>query len=881
MAGPDWIGTYRLQVHRGFPLAAAAAVLPYLRALGISHVYLSPCLQAAPGSEHGYDLADPSRVSDDLGGETAWADFQRAAREHGLGVLLDIVPNHMTTAAANPWWTDVLQHGPYSSRARCFDLSPTADGENWRLHLCTLEKTYGETLREGGFAIDAADEEPCLTGGGQRWPLNPLSWSLIASDADAADRTGTEQTALELRAILQPDETARQRYRVAVAAARERWQSLRKGAAGRARLERAAAGFAGDPDRMHALIRRQYFRLRSWRLEGESVNYRRFFNIGSLVGIRVEDPEVFAAVHARVVRMIEAGEVAGLRVDHPDGLRDPAGYLAKLRTLVPDGPIYVEKILDADEALPVSWPVDGTVGYDFLSKVNRLAMNAEKIDRLTAIYADFTGHTVNFPRLVREKKLAIINEAFIADRDRLVDLALALARRDWRTQDLSRRQLREALVTLTAMMPVYRTYLPGQPGPDRAIDLSVLEGAVAEARAFADKVAPEVFDFLRAVLAGEEPDEAARDFIARWQQLAPAVMAKGTEDTTFYLYDRLVSGNEVGSQPSLVGIPAEQFHAYCHRLSERWPRNLLATSTHDNKRSEDVRVRISLLTEIPERWAEAVQAWSRLNHEAWGGRQPDRHAEYLLYQTLVGAWPISVERAQAYMLKACREARVHTSWHEPDRDYEGAIAGFVGRILASKEFLASLGDFVAPLQRPAGVHSLAQTLLKLTAPGVPDFYQGTELWDLSLVDPDNRRAVDFDVRRALLARHAGAKPADMLAEWESGWPKLWLIATVLEFRRQHAAWFAADESYEPMAARGPRLAHVLGFRRGENLVVLVPRFTLSLGDDWGDTRVTLRPGTWRNVFTGETLIGDVGMGALFAAFPVALLFRTDREGASA
>lgn len=870
MSAPEWIATYRLQLHRDFPLGAAAGVIPYLADLGISHVYLSPCLRAGEGSSHGYDVVDPTRISDDLGGETAWGGFCRTAREHRMGVLLDIVPNHMSTSCQNPWWADLLTHGPYSAHAGTFDIDPRADGEPWRLRLCTLDKPYGRVLAAGGFRLDLDGAHPSLEYAGQAWPLNPLTWAEFLDEHPGEAST----VAGRLRRVLEPDEAARVIYARAIEGARARWDEVRADGASLEGARRRAEELAGDPGRMHALLLRQYYRPCSWRLEGELVNYRRFFNIGGLVGLRVEQSAVFAAAHARIRRMLEAGEIDGVRVDHPDGLRDPAGYLRDLRGLLPRGRIYVEKILDADEVLPAGWPVDGTVGYDFLSKVNRLWMHGEKADRLTAIYTEYTGHTVNFPKLVREKKLAIIEAAFEADCHRIVDMAVAIARRDWRTQDLSRAQVDAAVRALTSLIAVYRTYLPGERGEDRGRDLEVLAAAVAEARAFSDGTDPAVFDFLHDVLAREEPDAEEADFIARWQQLTPAVMAKGTEDTTFYIYDRLVSGNEVGSQPSALGIPAERFHAFLHELSVRWPRNLLATSTHDNKRSEDVRLRISLLTEIPERWSEAVQAWTRMNHKAWGGHQPDRHAEYLLYQTLVGAWPISAERATAYLLKACREAKVNTSWHEPDPDYEAAVTGFASRILESSDFTASLQEFVAPLLRAAGVHSLAQTLIKLTAPGVPDFYQGTELWDLSLVDPDNRRPVDFDERRKLLARSAAATPAQLMEAWDSGWPKLWLISRVLEFRRRHAQAFAPEAGYEPLMARGARLAHVFGFRRGERVVVLVPRFVLTLGDDWGDTSVALPAGRWESLLSGDAHEKEAPMAALFGAFPVALLHRT-------
>ncbi len=867
-----WTATYRLQLHAGFPLPAAAEVVPYLKELGISHVYLSPVLQAAPGSTHGYDVADPRHISEDIGGENGWKAFQQVVREQGLGVLLDIVPNHMTTHVANPWWCDVLEHGPYSPHVSYFDLNPCVSGEPWRIRLCTLGERYGAVLEAGQFSLDLDGEEPQLAYFDHRWPLNPLSWLDLAEPSDAKVTTLREQ-AQKLRATLAPAVEVTREYAQVVEQVRQWYQHSRDNKKAGSALRARAANIAETPSDMHALLEQQYYRLVWWKLEGELVNYRRFFNIGGLVGLRVEDPEVFEAAHARIAQMVADGDVAGLRVDHPDGLRDPAGYLATLRRLLPEGKIYVEKILDASEPLPGGWAVDGTVGYDFLAKVNRLWMAEQREDMLTGIYADFTGHPVNFLALVREKKLAILEAHFSADLDRLVTLAVEISRRDWRARDFSRKQLRQALAALTAALPVYRTYRSGTRVADGDRDPVVLEEAFAEARANVSGLEDDVFDYLRRLLMGQPEDDTAADFMARWEQLAPAVMAKGAEDTTFYLYDRLVSCNEVGAQPWALGISAERFHQYCHHLNTLWPDNLLATSTHDTKRSEDVRARISVLTELPAQWSEAVRSWSQMNQPAWRGRMPDRHAEYLLYQTLVGAWPISVERARDYMLKACREAKVFTSWHEPNADYEEAVLGFTQRILESREFVAALEAFIAPLVGPGRINSLAQTLIKLTAPGVPDFYQGTELWDHSLVDPDNRRPVDFNLRRELLIRVQYLKVDQAVEDWESGLPKLWMIQRTLKLRMERPECFNETAIYEPLVARGARLGHLLSCRRGDDVIVVVPRFTYTLGGDWMDTSLTLPDGSWRNLYTEAVLSGVVTPSEVFGRFPVALLVR--------
>ncbi|HTD72079.1 MAG TPA: malto-oligosyltrehalose synthase [Steroidobacteraceae bacterium] len=807
-----WIATYRLQLHAGFPLPAAQKVLPYLAGLGISHVYLSPCLQAVPGSQHGYDVVDPGKISEDLGGEGAWSTFVQAARELGLRILLDIVPNHMSASQHNPWWDDVLKHGPFSRFVDFFDIR-IPGGEPFCVHLCSLAKPYGAALEAGELSIEIMGSEPRVKHYENSWPLAPSSWDpLLLEDA-----------------------------------------------------------MQGGKESIDAILRRQYYLLHGWKLSGELTNYRRFFDIDSLIGLRVESPEVATATHARIQQMIAEGEIDGVRVDHPDGLRDPLQYFERLRRMLPEGRIYIEKILENDERLKEGWPIDGTVGYEFLAKVNRLWMDDQRTDVLTATYADFTGHSVNFGRLVREKKRAILETTFAASHELLARAALKIARTAWQTRDLSPRHLREALEKLVTALPVYRTYRTANSLDEE--DRRILLEALQSARIGSPEIDAAAFDFLAALFTKVDLDDAEADFLAKWQQLTPSVMAKGVEDTMFYCFDRLVSGNEVGSQASLVGISADKFHEFCHYLSERWPHNMLATSTHDNKRSEDVRARISILSEIPERWSEALHQWSQLNANAWQNRLPDRHAEYLLYQTLIGAWPIDHDRAWGYMLKACREAKISTSWHEPNISFEEKIRGFVGGVFESPDFIASLERFVEPLILPGRINSLAQTLIKLVAPGVPDFYQGTELWDLSLVDPDNRRPVDFALRAQLLRRASDFSAADALADWESGLPKLWMTARVLRVRRERGEDFSAAAKYQPLVAQGSHLGRLLAFRRGDNLIAVVPRFTMTLSGEWGDTRLPLPGGTWRNCLTDECVQREVSPSALFASFPVALLVR--------
>jgi len=864
-----WIASYRLQLHAGFPLRSARQVLPYLADLGISHVYLSPCLQAVPGSLHGYDVTDPSRIGEDLGGESAWNEFTAAARSHGLGVLLDIVPNHMSASAHNRWWDDVLANGPFSEFADFFDIK-NRPRQPFRVHLCALARPYGAALDAAELTLVVEHGRPRVRHYDNSWPLGPASWGALLSTSSVSSPERPEGCLAELERLQDIAGDAgldRTAYTVLVARAEELLADAHRDG----RLERVVQRTRTDPSLLDALLQRQYYVLHGSKLAGELGNYRRFFDIGALAGIRTELPVVFAATHARIETMISRGDIEGLRVDHPDGLRDPLQYFKDLRARLPQGRIYVEKILENDERLKEDWPVDGTVGYEFLAKVNRLWMDDQRIDLLTATYADFTGHSVNFPKLVREKKRAIVESTFSADLERLAAAVLRLAREDWHTRDLSPRYLREALTRLIVALPVYRTYrtLNTLHEDDRRI----LAEAVQSARISVPDIDAAVFDFLCALFTKSRLTLPEADFIAQWQQLTPAVMAKGVEDTTFYCFDRLVSGNEVGSQASLVGISADKFHEFCHTLSDQWPNNLLATSTHDNKRSEDVRTRISILSEIPERWAEALHQWSNLNAPAWQNHLPDRHAEYLLYQTLIGAWPIDRERCWQYMQKACREAKIKTSWAEPNTAYEESIRGFVDGVLQRPEFIAALERFVEPLILPGRINSLAQTLIKMVAPGVPDFYQGTELWDLSLVDPDNRRPVDFELRSRLVRRAREMTVDEAVADWESGLPKLWMIDRILELRRERVADFSDRSKYQPLVAQGSHLGRLLAFRRGENLIAVVPRFTLTLGGDWSDTRLPLPGGEWRNCFTGAVLQRDVTPDVLFNAFPVALLVR--------
>ncbi len=872
MSLDQWFATYRIQLHKDFPLSSAADIMPYLRELGISHVYLSPCFQAVPDSMHGYDVIDHGKISDDLGGEEGWALFQQAAKHHGMGVLLDIVPNHMATHASNPWWNDLLTHGPFSSHAGTFDVFPTNANGKWEVALCVLAEPYGSALAEGAFSIYPATSAPRLRYMEESWPLNPTSWQILLEPL-APELEPVFDELKTLQAITDPEPDAITRYEELTGHLTTALAAIQTSDTQRKKLSALCAEISQSQEQLHTLISEQFYRLAWWKLDGELINYRRFFNISTLIGLKMESPEVFDRVHARVAEMLESGEVDGLRIDHPDGLRDPEAYFARLRGHIPNGPVFVEKILDGEETLPANWQVDGTVGYEFLSQVNRLWMDSDNADTLSSLYAEFTGHPIDYQALLRDKKSHVLEVFFRADLERLSTLAVRISREHWMTQDLSPSQIQSAIALLTISLSVYRTYMV--PGVEpRAEDRAVITDALALARSRAHDtpradggIDPEVFDFFEAILMRKQSGPLEDEFLARWQQLTPAVMAKGAEDTTFYCFDRLVSCNEVGSSPSALGIAPAKFHEFCTRLGNDWPANLLPTSTHDNKRSADARARMSLLSEIPGRWAAALQEWSALNLPAWKGRAPDRHAEYLLYQTLIGAWPIGADRAWAYLLKASREAKLHTSWSEPNEPYESGLKEFCEAILASADFLVRLEAFVEPLIMPGRINSLAQTLIQLTAPGIPDIYQGSELWDLSLVDPDNRRPVNYDARRQLLAGMGDGIPH----QWKSGMPKLWMIQRVLQIRRDHAAEFRG--AYQPVSAGGTRLGHLFTYQRGGSVLVAVPRFTLTLDGDWGDTVLPLPPGAWENIFDADVYEGEVSPKTLFEHFPVAMLVR--------
>ncbi|MGH9535105.1 MAG: malto-oligosyltrehalose synthase [Terriglobales bacterium] len=836
------LATYRLQLRPDFGFDVAAEILPYLRALGVSHAFCSPYLQAAPGSQHGYDVADPTRVSEDLGGEAAHVRWCAALRKTGLGQILDIVPNHMSiTTERNWWWWDVLRHGQASPYADYFDIewrpaeAATGSGAAARpLLLPWLPDHYGKVLEAGQLQL-AVHAPPAPAAAG----------------ADAGPPVAL-------------------RYA-------DHWLPLAPGSLpplAAERFEAELAALNADPDRLDAVLERQHYRLARWRVAAREVGYRRFFDVDRLAGVRVEDPVVFAATHGRILAWLADGTLEGVRVDHVDGLRDPAGYLQRLRSAAPGAWIVVEKILAEGEALP-DWPIAGTTGYDFLNRCTGLLADPAGAEPMTAAYADFTGQIADFATVARAQKLRILDTLLGSDVRRLVAVLAIVCARHRRQRDYTHAEMETAIRRLAACLSVYRTYLPPTGGMAPA-EAAWLHSAAAQAQADAPALA-EMTAFLRDLLLGQVAGEWEREFALRFQQLTPAATAKGIEDTACYYYNRFTPRNEVGGDPGGFALTPAAFHAACQAAAERWPAAMLATATHDTKRGEDVRARLCLLAEIPSAWQAATERWAERNAGHRGAAGPDRNTEYLFYQTLVGAWPIAEDRLQAYMLKAAREAKAHTSWREPKPRFERALRRFIQAVLADAGTMAEIAAFIAPLVMPGRINSLAQTAWKLTAPGVPDIYNGAELWDMSLVDPDNRRPVDFALRRRLLAElETGAlTPEAIWARHEEGLPKLWLIRQALHLRRRRPAAFAAGSSYQPVAARGERAAHVVAFARGGEALTITPRLPLRLNGEWRDTAMDLLPGSWANVLTGERWAGGVPLplAQLLARFPVALLAR--------
>ena len=879
------LSTYRVQLQPAFGFDDVTAIAPYLHRLGVSHLYASPYLQAAAGSTHGYDVIDHSRVNAELGGEDGHDRMCAALGANGLGQVLDIVPNHMAIVGGNRWWWDVLENGPSSQYASYFDVDwdpPEAKLRNTVL-MPILGDHYGRVLEAGEFQLRREDGAFTVHYYDHVVPVAPRSFDDILAGAARRCRSMELESLATFFGRLPPSyltdrASVRERHRDKEVLRASLARLLREEPTVAAAVDAEVAAINADPDRLDSLLDRQNYRLAFWRTAGRELDYRRFFDIHTLAALRMEDEAVFLDTHELLIKWLDEGVVDGLRIDHPDGLRDPEGYLRRLEHEA--GPrtwVVVEKILEPGERLPQSWPVAGTTGYDFANRVGGLFVDPAGEEPLSEGYTAFTGETVDYDEVVYEKKHLVMAEVLSSEINRLTNLAIEICERHRRYRDYTRHELHETLRELIAAFPVYRTYVvPGgaAPSPD---DIAHVEEAAKLARARRPDLDGELFEFLVDILLGRHRGTAEHELVARFQQVTGPVMAKGVEDTTFYTYNRLVALNEVGGNPGRFGTAPEEFHAENDFIARHWPGTLLGTSTHDTKRAEDTRARIALLSEIPTRFAGAVAEWARMNERHRPDPSlPDRNAEWLLYQTLVGAWPLSAERAVAYMEKASKEAKEHTSWVDPDPSYDDALRRFVEGILGDDEFAAALEAFVGPLVEPGRVNSLGQTLLKLTSPGVPDIYQGCELWDHSLVDPDNRRPVDFAERESLLTEAETAVPAGVWPERaDSGLPKLLLTHRALHLRRRRPECFCAGAAYEPLAATGSKAAHAVAYVRGGDIVAVVPRLVVGLAGDWAGSTLQLPAGRFEDVLDGgkRTFTGEVALADLLGPFPVALLER--------
>jgi (1->4)-alpha-D-glucan 1-alpha-D-glucosylmutase len=955
--GPIPLSTYRLQFNKNFTFCQAADLVPYLAELGISHCYASPYLRARPGSMHGYDIIDHSHLNPEIGTPEDYERFVNALHEHGMGQILDIVPNHMGIMGSdNIWWLEVLENGEASTYAEFFDIDwyPLKDELQGKVLCPVLGDQYGTVLDRGELklAFDPEKGEFSIFYFQHRFPVNPREYPrILGPDIESLQqRLGVENESLrELQSLLSafnhlpgreegaPEKRA-ERLRDKEIHKRRLAALCSKSPEITAFLEENIArinGIPGEPssfDALHELIKAQAYRLAYWRVAADDINYRRFFDVNDLAALRQEDEAVFTQTHHFVFKLLREGKLNGLRVDHPDGLYNPSQYFERLQCgcTIPDPQadqknLYVvaEKILTGNEKLGEKWPIYGTTGYNFSNLVNGLFVDPESEHRLNRIYRSFIGHEIDFKELVYACKKLVMDRSLNSELNVLSNHLSRIALADRHTCDFTVNSLREALTEIVACFPVYRTYVT-ENGVSES-DCVYINEAVDCAQERSRAAELSVYDFIRDVLlttrAEGHPQFYQRSiihFAMRFQQYTSALMAKGLEDTSFYRYNRLISLNDVGGDPVRFGVTPEQFHHEVLERSQHRPHEMLATSTHDSKRSEDVRARINVISELPIKWRLRVRIWRDLNRDkkvVCDGREaPTANDEYLFYQTLLGAWPSGAEeqntpesfttRITNYMLKAIREAKLNTSWANQNESYERAIIEFVKNVLESKPFRKQFLPFQRIASFFGSVNSLAQILIKLTLPGVPDIYQGNEMLDFSLVDPDNRREVDYELRMRELRRLKdiasgsgdGAKELvkEIIDNMHDGRSKLYLASKVLNFRKKRPELFQSGE-YIPLRTSGDHATHVLAFARryqGEAMLVAVPRLCANLmrgkprlpfgRDVWRDTRIEIsQVANFRSLFTDESIAVSQqnGTSSVFAAdlfrdFPVSLLHST-------
>ena len=981
------VSTYRLQFNRDFTFEQARALVDYFRELGVTDYYASPILKARPASPHGYDIVDHTQVNPEVGTEEQLVELARELRERGMGIVVDVVPNHMCIASSeNLWWQDVLENGPGSPFARYFDIdwNPPNPALKNRVLLPILGDQLGRVLEKQELRVAYRDGAFHLNYWETQLPVAARTTTLLLRLALEVARTlldESDSNVLELESIITALEHLPLRTDTDPARVRERRREknvirrrlsnlVKESNEVRAAIYDALArlnGTKGQPesfDLLEELINLQAYRLSFWRVAAEEINYRRFFDINELAAVRVEERPVFTAVHEIIFRLVRQGLVTGLRVDHVDGLLDPFKYLTDLQREATvatrrtrkettqsdidevkhdddaggfgrragDGaselPFYVvvEKILGHDELLRREWPVEGTTGYEFMNLLNGVFVDASNAQALRELYAEFTGARVRFSDLVYECKRLILKAAMSSELYVLSRRLTRIAERHRYTRDFTQNSLHHALTEVIACFPVYRSYIrrtQASAGPDDRLNINASVRAAKRRNPAQD---PSIFDFIASLLLLRDPKGTTaharaerRDFALRFQQLTSPVTAKGLEDTAFYRFYPLASLNEVGGEPALIGVSVERFHERNRDTQQSWPHTLSATSTHDTKRGEDTRARINVISEMPEEWMRALHRWREMNHlkkaTIEGLKVPDANEEYLFYQTLTGTWPLApmneqerveyTARIEEYMQKALKEAKLHTSWINQNEDYERAVREFVASVLnpsaGGDDFIRDFTEFQRTTARAGLLNSLSQTLLKTTAPGVPDFFQGTELWGFTLVDPDNRRPVDYELRRTLLASLRRAGEGDvtgfvesLLERPEDGRIKMYVTARALNLRRERAELFARG-AYVPLQAVGRRAENVIAFAReleGDAVVIIASRFFTRLGvgregrlrlcaDAWGDTSLSLgdlERGRYRDAFTGrefDARSGAVSLADVLSPLPVALLARVE------
>jgi len=920
------VSTYRLQLRKEFPFPAATQIVPLLDRLGVTHCYCSPVLMSAPGSTHGYDVNDYHHIDTELGGRTAFDEFAAAAKARQMGIVLDFVPNHMGIhGSSNRWWQDVLECGRNSPHADFFDIDWTEGNPNGRARVLVpvLEDQYGVVLEAGKIAIHYEDGAFAVHYYENRFPVSPATYAQLLRGAaarpecspagrDRLTEIGDAFASLPLnRGADEPiGRRPRNELKAQLAALHDADPAVQSAIAAHLADVNGVEGDPSSRNQLDDILGEQHYRLAYWKTGAHEVNYRRFFAIDTLIGLRMENPQVFTETHRMIGGLIREGLVCGLRIDHIDGLRNPAEYLERLQTLgdgegtTQDGPLYVvvEKILEAGEELDRTWLTHGTTGYEFIQQLSGLLVARAAEAKIDATYRKFTGDGERYADVVYGNKRLVLDEMFANAVIQMSQQLGALVTYDRRWRDLSRYELSVAVREVMAALRVYRIYRRMN-APCRDADAHEIEIATAEAIRRNPRQDPRPFNFLCDVLVGRYPPDGAEPeyreallrWVLTWQQYTGAIMAKAVEDTTFYVYNRFIALNEVGGDPSAFGDTIEAFHRRCLRRRETTPHTMLTTSTHDTKLGEDARARLYALSEIPDEWHDWVHEWRALNDihktEVDGRLAPDASEEYRLYQTLLGCWPADDfepddafrERLREHMRKATNEAKRNTHWLHPNEAWLAACDKFLDAILSpatGAEFLTSFRPKAARLAHLGLINSLTQVALKITTPGVPDFYQGCELWNLTLVDPDNRGLVDWSKHREVVAASEQRAWADLLRNWRDGGIKARVTLELLRFRRERADLFREGE-YVPLATSGRYADRILAFARkhqGQTAVIVVPRLSASLGAPplglvWEDTSVQLPNGAWRDIFTGATHDASRRsyVGDLFREVPLAVL----------